>query len=912
MSSQNNFNNLSAQEIAREFQTSLTNGLTAEEAARRLKQVGENRLPEHKAPSLFIIFLHQFQNPLIYILLVAAAIIFFLGSPSDAFIISGVLLFNACIGTIQEGRTQNLLGSLQKLLGGSAVVIRGTKKIIVPETELVPGDLVELREGDHIPADIRLVSCQNLQINEAILTGESEPVRKSLNYNENIAYSGTHVLTGTGLGVIIATGTHTEIGKIQKEIAGISTEIPLKEELDDLSFKILWVILGLCGTLFAVGLMSGRPFCDLLSMLTALFICVVPEGLPVVLTLVLVTGAHRMAKSNVLVKQLQGVDTLGRTDVAIIDKTGTLTRNELMVQKVYIAPQNVFCTVMGVGYFARGELLCDKGAALPKETIAKLGAASSLLGNAVISYEKETNSFSIEGDPINAALQVFGKKIAYRQNPSVHSNIQRDKERAHPEFIEGYEREYGLEYNVKSNSSDLSYQLIAEIPFNPVTSYHAGWYIHGDEIICFAIGSPEAIFSRSEKLQPSEPEKNGLSLMLREGLRIVACAYKTVPLSMRDAIINDPIAHVSKLELLGFLGMQDTIRPEVKGMIDEARAAGIRVIMATGDHEQTAMYVAQAVGIYRENDEVLTGAEIDQLSEAELIRIIEKVTVYARVTPIQKLRLVQRWQKLGKIVAMTGDGVNDAPSLVAADVGIAMGMIGTDVAKEAAGIVLLDDSFASVMNAIEQGRHIIYSLRRVILYFFATNAGEVLVVLFALMLNKPLPILAAQILWLNLVTDGFLDIALAMEPKETDLLQQPRKRFKLIDRNLVIKMLYMALPMGIGSMFVFELYADDLAKARTMTLITMAMYQWFNAWNCRSERKSIFEIGWLSNSWFLAASVLVAVLQIAVVYMPLLRDIFHTVPISAQEFGFILLITCPLLLIEEIRKLFVRKFMAAN
>ncbi len=896
------FNELSSPEIATQLKSSLAQGLTNEEAARRLKEYGLNRLPEHKAPSLFIIFLHQFQNPLIYILLFAAAIIFFLGVPSDAFIISGVLIFNACIGTIQEGRTQNLLGSLQKLMGGSAVIVREGKKSIVKDSEIVPGDVVELREGDRVPADIHLFSCQNLQIDEAILTGESQPVRKEVASEQNMAFSGTHVLTGMGLGMVIATGSQTEIGKIHREIAGISTEIPLKEELEDLSYKILWVILGLCACLFVVGMMSGRPFCDLLSMLTALFICVVPEGLPVVLTLVLVTGAYRMAKSNVLVKQLQGVDTLGRTDVVFIDKTGTLTRNELMVHKLYIPSAGVFCTVTGNGYFARGEILCEKNANMPKEVIAKIGIASSLLGSAVIHFEKETNSFSIEGDPINAALQIFGRKFARAYpDPSIHfaaRNTQDERDEA--------KRIEGRNIHDEQHHSDITYQLIAEIPFDPVLGYHAGWFAHGNELVCFAIGSPEKIMACGDHSFDPAP----LNQLLNEGLRVVSCAFKTAPESMRAEIMADPKRYIQQLQLLGFIGMQDTIRPDVRGMIEQARTAGIRVIMATGDHEKTALYVARQVGLYREGDEIVTGAEIDQLSEAELVRGIEHVTVYARVTPLQKLRLVQTWQKLGKVVAMTGDGVNDAPSLVAADVGLAMGMIGTDVAKEAADIVLLDDSFANVMNAIKQGRHIIYSLRRVILYFFATNAGEVLVVLFALMLNKPLPILAAQILWLNLVTDGFLDIALAMEPQEADLLQQPRKRFTLIDRNLVIKMLYMALPMGIGSMIVFEMYADDLAKARTMTLVTMAMYQWFNAWNCRSERKSIFEIGWFSNRWFLAASALVGLLQVLVVYMPLLRNIFHTVPITVEDFGFILLITCPLLIIEEIRKLLVRKFQA--
>lgn len=879
----------SVTEVVRNLYTDSTKGLSAPEVTVRRQQYGPNMLHEVPRESLVMVFLRQFKNPLIYILLIAASIIFITGNRLDAFIISGVLFFNAIIGTIQEGRTQTLLDSLQHLIKVNAVVIRDGVRGIVSDRDVVPGDLVVLQEGVRIPADIRIAQANNLRIDEALLTGESVPVDKTadelieglgLADQKNMAFKGTYVISGSGTGIAVATGSATEIGRLQQVSEEIQTDMPLKRELESLSYKILLLILGMCVALLGIGLFNGRSFDELLVMLTALFICVVPEGLPVVLTLVLVTGASRMAQFKVLIKRLHGVDALGRTEIAIIDKTGTLTRNEMMVAHVWADNQEY--DVSGAGFHQNGAISCNgkQQNLSPTSSVCRMAVAGSLLSRAVIKFVEQTNTFTVEGDPTEASLSVFAQKV-------------------------GYKRE----------ELDRQYRHIHEIPFDATTRCHAAFYEHQGQGIAFIVGSPESLFARCAQVQ--HEDRQVLERMLNEGLRVVAVGMKNIdraklhaePGPEQGSVFNKMLEH--DIQLLGLCGIQDAIRTEVRSMVEATRSAGIRVIMATGDHRMTALYVAKRVGIYKESegDEIVEGPVLEHLSDAELIRRIDKITVYARLTPEHKLRLVNVFHKLDKVVAMTGDGVNDAPSLVAADVGIAMGGIGTEVAKQAADVVLLDDSFANVVRAIEQGRHIFYALRRVILYFFATNMGEVFVVLFALVLNYPLPILAAQILWLNLVTDGFLDIALAMEPKETGLLKKKwlRRGAGLVNRTLMLKTVYMALPMGIGSMAVFYMYQADLEKARTMTLLTMAMYQWFNAWNCRSETKSIMEIGLFSNRWLLLATALVGFLQILVVNVPLMRTLFHTVPLSTAELLLIFAVTAPLLFIEEGRKWLVRR-----
>lgn len=872
-------------------------GLSEHEVLQKQKQYGYNVLQEVKQRSIFSIFISQFQNPLVYILFFAALIIFMVGEDKlDAFIISGVLFFNAILGTIQEARTKNIIENLKRYIKAESIVLRDGAKKVIANKDLVVGDIILLQEGQRIPADARVISATNLRVDEAILTGEAHPVTKQsdplsnhvpIGDQTNMLFKGTYVLAGAGKAVVTAIGPDTEIGKIHIITEEIDTEVPLRKELEVLSHWILLFILVTCLFLFGVGIFTGKPIQELLVMLTALFICVVPEGLPVVLTLVLVAGALQMAKHFVLVRNMQAVESLGRTNVIVIDKTGTLTRNEMIVTIVWTA-DNIW-NVTGQGYHCEGTI-CKNGVIAKdfafESDLVQMAIAAHLLNNAEIIPITQFNTFEIKGDPTEAALFVFSEKIKI----SFEKEIQQ-------------------------------YQKIYEIPFESATRYHAGFYKKNNEVIAFIIGSPETIFHRST--QSAENAQNALQEFLKDGFRTVAIGIKKftpeefnniTKHKQYEELINDNIS------LLGLAGIEDSIRTEVADVIIKARNAGLSIIMATGDHQVTALNVAKRVGIFKQGDDCIDGPQLEQLTDEQLLKRIAHITVFSRVSAHHKMRIIDVLQKSGNIVAMTGDGINDAPSLVKADLGIAMGSSGTEVAKQAADLVLLNDSFATIIEAIEEGRHIFYTLKRIVLYFFSTNMGEILIVLFAFLttlftgIDLPLPITAVQILWLNLVTDGFLDVGLSMEPKESGLLEHAwlEKKHRLIDGPLLLKMLFMAIPMGIGSLIIFlQYYQYDLAYARTMTLITMAMYQWFNAWNCRSQTRSLFSIGLFTNKLLIAVMILVLALQSAIVYIPTMRYIFKTVPLSLHDWIIVVAITFPIIILEEIRKAIASSFAKA-
>jgi P-type Ca2+ transporter type 2C len=888
----------SVQEVIQELKTDRERGLTEGQARERLLTYGLNKLPEVARVSWLFIFLRQFQSPLIYILLCAAALIFFMGNdPREALVVCGVLLFNALIGMIQEGRARSILQGLKRFTKTSSVVVRGGQKVFTKSDILVAGDIIVLQEGERVPADARVIESNNLMLDESVLTGESMPVEKiidvlgagtSVQDRSNTVFKGTYVLFGSGRAVVVATGRATQIGQLHVMAESVDTNMPLQREIGRLSVWILWCVLVLCVALFGIGLAWGKPLSELLTTLTALFICVIPEGLPVVLTLVLVSGVRVLAGKNVLVRRMQAVEALGRADVIIIDKTGTLTRNEMVVCRVASADR--LFSVTGVGYFAQGQVM-DDGKPVDVHQYPELinvAMASALLNSSDLDFVPELNLFDLKGNPTEIAMSVFAQKLGITQ--------------------EGLEHDYVTMY---------------EIPFDAQLQFHALFCDYHGTGMAFISGSPEALMRNSGRV--ADTFKNHLATMLHEGLRTVALATKqfdlsTVPFDVpmnnhthegngnRKAWFENLVA--SGLEFQGLLGIQDSIRPEVARTIAQAREAGIRIIMATGDHKETALFVGKQVGLVQSGDSVMEGMEIEKLSEAEYEKILERTTIYARVTPRQKMDLVRALQRQGKIVAMTGDGVNDIPSIMAADLGIAMGRIGTEATKQAADLVLLDDSLVSIVNAIEYGRHIFYTLRRVVLYFFSTNAGEVLVVLCALLLGMPLPLSAVHILWLNLVTDGFLDTALSAEKTEPGLLQHSAhtKTLHVVDWGTVFKMLYMAVPMAFFSLFLFCQYcATDVVHARSITLVTMAVFQWFNALNCRSENKSIFQLGFFSNRWLLLAMATVFGLQCLVLYAPGMQRLFKTVPISLKEWGIIVLGASSIIVMEELRKLIVRR-----
>ncbi len=877
----------SSSEVIRELRSDLKKGLDTKQVQERISEFGQNVLPEKPRESWASVFFRQFKSPLIYILLVASVIIFFVAKDKlDALVVSGVLLFNAIVGTVQEGKARSILDGLKQFITATSVVLRDGKRLFIEDKDLVVGDIVLLQEGERVPADVRIIESNDLQIDEAILTGESRPIHKlsetieqpvPIYEQNNMAFKGTYILSGSGVAIVVQTGADTQIGHIQREAEAIDTQMPIKKEVIRLSYFILWFVLGICLFLFALGLFTGKPVKELLITLTALFICVIPEGLPVVLTLVLVTGVYVLARKHVLVKRMQGVEALGRADAIIIDKTGTLTRNEMLVSKVATTENNY--DVSGVGYFSQGEVLIAGNVVdiAQHKQLEKLGIASALLNSSELQFFPETNLFEIKGSPTEIAMMIFAQKLGFKED----------------RLLNEYER-------------------LFEIPFDARLQYHALFCKKDGLGIVFVSGTPEKIIQLSGN--DDEALKKQLADFLQKGLRVVAVATKEFDLNaVPEGQENgkewfESFVH-SGLDFVGFCGIQDAIRPEVVETVAQARSAGIRVIMATGDHKKTALFVARKVGIFENGDRIVEGQELERLSDEQFERVLHEATVYARVTPSQKLKIVNGLRAQKNIVAMTGDGVNDVPSLAAADLGIAMGRIGTEAAKQAADIVLLDDSFVSIMKGVEYGRHIFYTLRRVILYFFSTNMGEVLVVLFALLLGMPLPITAVQILWLNLVTDGFLDMAIAAERKEKGLLTKTARfgLLRLVDWQMVGKMLFMATPMAIFSLLIFwHYYPGNLVHARSVTLVAMAMFQWFNAFNCRSETKSIFQLGLFSNRWLLLAMTVVLGLQIFVLHNSFMQRLFKTEPIGPYEWIIVICASSSILVLEELRKWFVR------
>lgn len=855
-------------------------GLSEEEAGKRLKIYGLNKLPETKPDNLFIVFIRQFQSPLIYILLAAALIVFYLKETTDALIILAVLVFNAIVGTIQEGRAQNTLLALKKFIETKATVIREGKEIIINDQQLAPGDILIIQEGERIPADARVIISNNLKIDQAALTGESVPAYKTsetinsenLPFPEqrNIIFKGTYAVAGNGQAVVITTGVNTIIGKIGQEIALIDTEIPLKKDIRQLSRLIIIAVSIIGAVLFFSGILLSKSLIEMFKTVVALSVSIIPEGLPIVITLVLATGVWRMAKQNALVKKLQAVEALGQAKIIAVDKTGTITKNELMIEKVWI--QGKMFEIGGIGYEPKGEIYLEKQLVSPPdfEELILAGKIAGFCANAHVFYSEEDKAYKVSGDPTEAALSVFAPKIGFQEE------IVRKQ---HP--------------------------LIFEIPFDYKNKYRLTVRKEDNNKFLTVIGAPESIFplcglSKKQK----EDLESVFHKMSRDGLRALAFAFKTGRISEKISAEAIP-----ELVFSGFYGMKDVLRLEAKEAIRQAQEAGLKVVMITGDHKITAQAIAREAGIFSEGDEVISGEELETMSEDELAERLSKVAVFARVLPSHKLKIVQAFRKKGEVVAMTGDGVNDAPSLVAADLGMAMGKIGTEVAKEASDIVLLDDNFSTIVSAIEEGRSIYKTIKKVVLYLFSTSLGEVLTISIALFGGYPLPLLAGQIIWLNFVTDGFLDVALAMEPKEKGLLKEKRRKSGryLVDSLMVQRMVMMALPMSIGAFFVFQKYLDfDLTKALTMSLTTLAIFQWFNVWNCRSENKSIFRMNPFSNKWLVGATFIVISLQLLAVYHPWLQKILHTVPLELSDWLTAVIIACSIILVEEFRKSVVR------
>ncbi len=867
-----------------------TSGLSQKEADSLLLKFGNNSLPEQKVDSYIIIFLKQFQSPLIYILLGASIVVFFMHEYVDASIIMAILIFNSVIGVMQEGKAQNALQALKKFVETKATVVRDGEEIILEDKKIVPGDVIILEEGEKVPADAYVIESFNLKIDESSISGESEAKNKVVNLKgskdktdfKNFIFKGTNIVSGNGKALVVATGYNTFVGKIAKEITKIDSEMPLKTTIRHLSRLIIIVSIIICTLIFIAGIFLDYPLKEMFTIVVSLAVSVIPEGLPIVITMILATGVWRMSKQNALIKKLQAVEALGQAKIIAVDKTGTLTKNELVIKNVFIDNKNF--DVEGVGYEPNGSIKIDGNTVDPLNHPELLlsGKIALFCCSARLMFSEETQMWKVSGDPTEAAMLSYAQKVGFHKEDAEHEN-----------------------------------PLLAKLPFDYKLKFQAAIHkVDGNNFLALA-GAPEEIIKLSTTIYKNDKIceldedqktelKNVFTKMSKNGLRVVAFA-------MNNNYNYDNIdpKNLNSLTFVGYFAMKDDLRVEVQEAMRKAKEAGIKVVMITGDYEVTAQAIAKDAGIYKKGDKILTGEAIDKLSNLELINEISNVTVFARVNPEHKLKIVNAFKLRGEIIAMTGDGVNDAPSLVAADLGVSMGKIGTEVAKEASDIVLLDDNFGSIISAVEEGRNIYKTIKKVVLYLFSTSLGEVLIISGALFLALPIPLMPAQIIWLNFVTDGFLTIALAMEPKEKTLLKESFKKPNkyLIDKQMTIRMLLMAITMMITGLWIFtQYYQDSLVKGLTGSLTVLAVIQWFNAWNCRSNNKSIFTMNPLKNLYLIGATILVILLQIFAVYNPIANKILHTTPLEGRDWLLIILISLSIIAVDEIRKLSLKIF----
>ncbi|MBW3012489.1 calcium-transporting P-type ATPase, PMR1-type [Candidatus Woesearchaeota archaeon] len=843
------------------------NGLSPEEAATRLEKYGRNEITKKHEISKLKIFLEQFKDFIIWILIIATIISAVLGEWVDALAIGIILLLNALLGFIQEYKAEEAIEKLKQLASLKAFVFRNGQEMEIDATEVVPGDIILLTEGDKVPADARLFEQHSLYSQEAALTGESMPVSKNTDVLEkaavadqaNMVFAGTVVTRGNGKAVVVRTAMDTELGKIATLIEETKQPpTPLQVKLDHFGKLLGILVLAIAAVVFVVGVVRGFPAFEMFLAAVSLAVAAIPEGLPAVVTITLALGVQRMIKRNTLVRRLPSVETLGSTTVICSDKTGTFTHNEMTVQKVYVDDKII--NVTGSGYEPKGKF------SETPEGLKQLLKIGVLCNDANID-----ESGKVFGDPTEAALIVSAMKLGIGKRELENENPRVD-----------------------------------EIPFSSERKRMTTVHKVAGKKFAFVKGSPEVIVERCSKIlengkaryiTPVDKKKilDKNDEFASQALRVLGFAYKEVEAQTPE----------SNLIFVGLQAMIDPARNEAIIAVNQCRNAGIKVVMITGDHKLTARAVADQLGII---GRALTGQELDKLNDKELYNIVDDVSIYARVNPIHKVKIVEALKKRGHIVAMTGDGVNDAPSLKKADICVAMGITGTDVSKEAADMILVDDNFASMVAAVEEGRGIYDNIEKFIQYLLSCNMGEVLTIFVAIILGLSLPLIALQILLMNLLTDGLPALALGIEPKEEGIMARgPRKPGKkIVDAPALVNMLIFGLIMMAGTLFMFQFARPEqnLNYARTVAFTTLVFFQMFHVLNSRSLTHSIFKIGFFSN-WKLWAAIAVSVLiQVAVIYVPGINSVFQTVPLLWQDWLYIMLVASSIFFIREIWKLF--------
>lgn len=924
-----NWFNKDVEEVSKTLNTDLEKGLSEEEAKKRQKENGYNELQEKKKKSLFVKFLEQFKDFMIIILIIAAIISGVVGQMqgegfTDSIIILIVVILNAVIGVIQENKAEKSLEALKKMSSYSAKVMRDGKVTVIPSRELVPGDIVILDTGDYVPADIRIIDAVNLKAQEASLTGESVPVEKdaatieneevSLGDRTNMLFSSSLVTYGRGKGIVVETGMHTEVGNIAGMLNSVEeTATPLQQKLNKLGKSLGIMAIVICIVIFIIGLAYGKDVIDMFMTAVSLAVAAIPEGLAAVSTIVLAIGVQRMVKKNAIVKKLPAVETLGSASVICSDKTGTLTQNKMEVQKVYVNGQLIDVKELyKENKYNSDELektiligmLCN-------DTKIALGNSTTNEADSIKTDNSNDSTSNSEGSNL--------KNVTFTGDPTEIALTQ-------------------LAFNLKYDENEINnHPRVAEIPFDSDRKLMTTVNKFGDKyLVCTKGGLDELLsicnsYSENGEIKTNlkdripEIEKQNESLA-KNALRVLAMAYKY----MDHEPVGDEVLDLERdLTFVGMCGMIDPPREEAKHAVQKCKEAGIKTVMITGDHKITATAIAKQLGILENEDEAITGAELAKMSDEELDKNIRKYSVYARVAPEHKVRIVKAWQKAGEIVAMTGDGVNDAPALKQADIGCAMGMVGTDVAKEAADVILTDDNFATIVSAVEEGRRIYANILKAIEFLISSNIGEI-VLLFVCMLITPFlsstfgidinliePLLPMHILWINLVTDSLPALALAVDPAEDDIMKKkPNKEKGIFVKSRLWRVAYQGVMIGLITLaaFIIGLATPDsilpqvegLSNAeikveigQTMAFVTLAFAELVHVFNVRTPKKSVFKSHPFKNKMLLLALGVSALLMIVILAVPSLREVFSIPVLPAQDiFEMILLILSPIVIVE--------------
>jgi len=852
-------------------------GLTEDEASVRLQLHGPNELQEGNRKTIWSMFFQQFKDVMIIVLLMAAVIAGFMGEWADTAIIAVVVLINAVLGVSQESKAEKALAALKKMSSPYAKLQRNSSVQLHKSEEIVPGDIVLVEAGDYIPADFRLIEAVNLKIEEAALTGESVPVDKTseaieqpdivIGDRKNMAYLGTSVTYGRGTGVVIATGMNTAVGEIAVHLNSVvSEETPLQKKLRELGKYLSIAVVIIAVIIFAAGVLQDRNIIEMLLTAISLAVAAIPEGLPAIVTIVLAVGVQKMAKRNSIIRKLSAVETLGSTEIICSDKTGTLTLNQMTVKEVYTSEQ----------LFDNDEKACHK------DTLELLMQAMTLCNDTKVT-RIDSHNITTLGDPTETALihyasaQGFHKDILEKTMPRI-SEIPFDSNR---KLMTTINQVNGISRIMTKGAPDILLGRCNQIIINGQV------HIINDRII--------------------KEINEANHTMADKALRVLALAYKD-----SETVVESPTTEITENDLifLGLVGMIDPPRPEAQQAVKICQEAGIRAIMITGDHRDTAAAIATELGIIRDASEVLTGNDLDKIEERDFLKQVEKYSVYARVSPEHKVRIVRAWKQNNKVVAMTGDGVNDAPALKAADIGVGMGITGTDVAKGVSDMVLSDDNFATIILAVEEGRKIYSNIRKAIQFLLSANTGEVLTLFIATMLNWSI-LFPIHILWINLVTDTFPALALGMEEGEADIMKQkPRdSSASIFAEGMGTNILYQGLLQAILTLGAYYTgicwYGQEIAV--TMAFATLGLIQLAHAFNVRSSTKSIIELGPLTNKYLLGATLISTILMVSVIVTPGLNQIFRLTHLNSDQWGIVVGLSLAIIPIVELVKFSARR-----